>query len=115
MALEWLFVEQLCDKAANIREIADRLNIGLDAMVFVDDNPFERAIVRRELPMVAVPELPADPALYAACLADAGYFEGLRLTAERVEGRRNRLESVLVEQVGARDAIEADQASASGR
>jgi CBS domain containing-hemolysin-like protein len=41
--------------------------------------------------------------------------EGLRLTAERVEGRRNRLESVLVEQLSAREAIEADQASASGR
>ena len=70
------------DKAANLRIIAERLNIGLDAMVFVDDNPFERNIVRRELPMIAVPELPADPAQYAACLADAGYFEATRLTAE---------------------------------
>src|SRR5271166_5961185 len=70
------------DKAANIREIARRLSIGLDSLVFVDDNPAERAIVRRELPMVAVPELPADPALFAACLADAGYFEAVRLTEE---------------------------------
>ena len=76
------FVANWTDKAANIRDIANRLNIGLDAMVFVDDNPFERQIVRRELPVVAVPELPEDPALYAACLADAGYFEGLHLTAE---------------------------------
>ena len=51
------------DKASNLREIAEQLNIGLDALVFADDNPFERNIVRRELPMVAVPELPDDPAL----------------------------------------------------
>ena len=56
--------------------------------MFVDDNPFERNIVRRELPMVAVPELPDDPALYAACLADAGYFEGLASTAEDLERTR---------------------------
>jgi FkbH-like protein len=82
------FVSNWTDKAANIRDIASRLKIGLDALVFADDNPFERTIVRRELPMVAVPELPQDPALYAACLADAGYFEGLHLTAEDFERTR---------------------------
>jgi FkbH-like protein len=79
------FVANWTDKATNIREIANRLNIGLDSLVFVDDNPFERQIVRRELPVVAVPELPEDPALYAASLADSGYFEGLHLTAEDLE------------------------------
>ena len=58
------------------------LNIGIDSCVFADDNPFERKIVRRELPVVAVPELPEDPAFYARCLSDAGYFEGLSVTAE---------------------------------
>jgi FkbH-like protein len=76
------FAANWTDKATNLREIAEHLNIGLDAVVFVDDNPFERNIVRRELPMVAVPELPADPALFADCIAAAGYFEGVRLTAE---------------------------------
>ncbi len=76
------FAANWTDKVANIRAIAERLNIGLDALVFADDNPFERAIVRRELPMVAVPELPEDPALYAECIAAAGYFEGIRPTAE---------------------------------
>ncbi|MBV8577895.1 MAG: HAD family hydrolase [Acetobacteraceae bacterium] len=76
------FAANWTDKAANIREIAAKLNIGLESLVFVDDNPFERAMVRRELPMVAVPELPEDPALYASCIAEAGYFEGLRLTAD---------------------------------
>jgi FkbH-like protein len=70
------------DKAANIREIADRLGLGLDALVFADDNPFERNLARTELPMVRVPELPEDPALYARCLAASGYFEGIGVTAE---------------------------------
>jgi FkbH-like protein len=76
------FVANWTDKAANLRHIAERLNIGLDSLVFADDNPAERAIVRRELPMVAVPELPDDPTLYAACLADAGYFEARHITQE---------------------------------
>jgi FkbH-like protein len=76
------FVANWTDKAANIRDIAAQLNIGLDSLVFADDNPAERAIVRRELPMVAVPELPDDPTLWPSTLAAAGYFESLRLTKE---------------------------------
>ena len=70
------------DKATNIRAIAQDLNIGLDSLVFLDDNPFERSLVRQELPMVAVPEVEDDPALVPRLLADAGYFEGLAITAE---------------------------------
>jgi FkbH-like protein len=70
------------DKAANIRAIAGDLNIGLDSLVFLDDNPFERNFVREQLPMVAVPEVPDDPALVPAVLAAAGYFESLAVTAE---------------------------------
>ncbi len=74
------------DKAANIRAIAADLNIGLDALVFLDDNPFERNFVREQLPMVAVPEVPDDdPALVPGVLADAGYFESLGITAEDLE------------------------------
>ncbi len=76
------FVANWTDKATNLRGIAQALNIGLDSLVFVDDNPAERAIVRRELPMVGVPELPDDPTLYATTVAEAGYFESLRLTRE---------------------------------
>jgi FkbH-like protein len=79
------FVANWSDKAGNIRTIAEQLNIGIDSLVFADDNPFERNIVRRELPMVAVPELPEDPALYSQCIADAGYFEALQLTPEDFE------------------------------
>ena len=70
------FVANWTDKAANIREIARRLNIGLDSLVFADDNPAERAIVRRELPMVAVPELPEDPALYRVLHRRCRLFRG---------------------------------------
>jgi len=76
------FVANWQDKAANLRDIAQRLNIGLDALVFLDDNPFERTLIRQELPMVAVPEVPDDPALFAYSLSDAGYFESLAVTAE---------------------------------
>jgi FkbH-like protein len=79
------FVANWSDKPTNLRRIAEQLNIGLDSIVFVDDNPFERNIVRRELPMVAVPELPEDPALFSRCLADAGYFEATSLTNEDFE------------------------------
>jgi FkbH-like protein len=76
------FVANWQDKATNIRAIADQLNLGLDALVFVDDNPFERALVRQELPMVMVPELPEDPADYVATVAAAGYFEATGVTED---------------------------------
>lgn len=83
------FVANWADKASNLREIAKRLNIGLDSLVFADDNPAERAIVRRELPMVEVPELPEDPTFYASCITNAGFFEATRLTTE--DGQRTKL------------------------
>jgi FkbH-like protein len=70
------------DKAQNLKAIAAKLNIGVDSLVFVDDNPVERARVRQSLPMVAVPEIPEDPAHYVRCLADAGYFEAVAFTAD---------------------------------
>ena len=76
------FIANWQDKATNLRSVATRLNIGLDALVFVDDNPFERNLVRQELPEVAVPEMPEDPSLYAQTIAHAGYFEALSITGE---------------------------------
>jgi FkbH-like protein len=69
------------DKATNIQAIAEELSLGLDAMVFLDDNPVERGLVRKLLPQVAVPELPEEPAYYARTLAAAGYFEAVPLPA----------------------------------
>ena len=76
------FVANWEDKAGNLRRIAAMLNIGLDSLVFVDDNPAERDIVRRELPEVAVPELPDDVADYPARIAAAGYFEAVSFTSD---------------------------------
>lgn len=63
------------DKATNIASIADELRVGIDSIVFLDDNPVERNLVRSLLPQVAVPELPEDPAFFARTLSAAGYFE----------------------------------------
>jgi FkbH-like protein len=51
-------------------------------MVFLDDNPAERGLVRQILPEVAIPELPADPALYARTLLASGYFESIAFSKE---------------------------------
>ena len=63
------------DKATNIRRIRETLNIGFDAMVFLDDNPFERNLVRQLIPDIIVPELPEDPALYVRTISELNLFE----------------------------------------
>ena len=83
------FVANWEDKAGNLRRIASMLDIGLDSLVFVDDNPAERDIVRRELPEVAVPELPDDVADYPARVAAAGYFEAVSFTSDDATRGRN--------------------------
>ncbi len=70
-----VFVANWDNKADNIRRIQATLNIGLDSMVFVDDNPFERNLVRELVPEIIVPEMPEDPALYVRALAALNLFE----------------------------------------
>ena len=70
------------DKASNIEAIASALSLGLESMVFVDDNPAERMQVRVVLPSVAVPELPEDPAFFSQTLLAAGYFEAVGFSGE---------------------------------
>lgn len=79
-----VFMANWEDKAINLRRIAEQLNIGIDSLVFVDDNPAERERIRQCLPLVAVPELPDDAAQYVRRLADAGYFESVFFTTEDV-------------------------------
>ncbi len=70
-----MFVANWEDKARNIRTIQQALNIGMDSMVFLDDNPFERELVRTMIPEITVPELPEDPALYLQYLRGLDLFE----------------------------------------
>ncbi|MFQ5698558.1 MAG: HAD-IIIC family phosphatase [Myxococcota bacterium] len=79
------FVANWRDKPTNLREIAERLELGIDSLVFIDDNPAERAVVRRQLPEVAVPDLPEDPALYVRAVASQRYFEPVSFTREDAE------------------------------
>ena len=62
-------------KVDNIRTIQSVLNIGFDSMVFLDDNPFERNMVRENIPGITVPELPDDPAMYLEYLYSLNLFE----------------------------------------
>ena len=70
-----VFVANWNNKADNIRYIQEVLNIGFDSMVFLDDNPMERSIVRGNIPNITVPELPDDPALYLSYLNRLNLFE----------------------------------------
>ena len=89
------------DKATNLRAIAKTLNIGVDSLVLIDDNPVERAQVRSALPDVAIPELPVDPAFYVETVLAAGYFEAIRFTVEdRARADQYQANSVRTELLG---------------
>lgn len=78
-------------KDGNLREIARRLNLGVDSFVFADDSPFECGLVARSLPDVAVVRLDEEPALHVERLLADGWFDVVELTAEdrlRVEQYR---------------------------
>jgi FkbH-like protein len=76
------FVANWDDKLSNIRRISKELNIGIDSLVFFDDNPAERAIVQEFEPGVFTIDVPADPALYVRALDLSFAFEWERLTDE---------------------------------
>ena len=80
-------------KVDNIRTIQRILNIGFDAMVFLDDNPFERNIVRENIPGITVPELPEDPGEYLEFLYGQNLFE----TASYSQADKDRTKQYQVE------------------
>jgi FkbH-like protein len=68
------------DKVKNMRELADELNIGTDSMVFFDDSPVERELVKSLMPEVTVVDVPSDTSKYAETLRNLVEFEQLKLT-----------------------------------
>jgi FkbH-like protein len=77
-----VFVANWDNKVDNIRHIQNILNIGFDSMVFLDDNPFERNMVRENIPAISVPELPEDPAEYLEYLYPLNLFETVSYSSE---------------------------------
>lgn len=69
-------------KPQNLERIAKALNIGLESLVFLDDNPVEREQVKAALPMVHVVEMPTDPLLYAAALRGVALLDQPRILSE---------------------------------
>jgi FkbH-like protein len=89
-----VFAANWQSKDENLRQIAATLNIGLDSIVFVDDNPVERNLIRRLLPEVEVPEMPQDPADYAAVLHRSLCFEPWSITDDDRRRARTYRENV---------------------
>lgn len=80
-----VFIANWDSKVSNIQKIQSILNIGFDSMVFLDDNPFERNIVRENIPQITIPELPEDPAEYLEYLYALNLFETVSVTDEDKE------------------------------
>lgn len=102
-----VFVANWENKADNIRTIQSILNIGFDSMVFLDDNPFERNIVRENIPGITVPELPEDPGEYLEYLYSLNLFETVsfdvgdkdRTKQYQIEARRINLQKSFTNEV----------------
>jgi FkbH-like protein len=111
-----VFVANWDNKVENIRQIQNTLNIGFDTMVFLDDNPFERNIVRQHIPQITVPELPADPADYLEYLYSLNLFETASFSGEdaertklyQVEARRNAQQQSYVNEDSFLESLQMD-------
>ena len=98
-------------KSDGIRSLAETLGLGLDSLTFLDDNPYERAEVRRALPEVDVPVLPDDPTGFRRALEDYPYFEPAAFTdADRDRGRQYRARAQAIELCTATGSLEEYQA-----
>src|SRR5258708_3012350 len=89
-----VFVANWNNKADNIKHIQQALNIGFDSMVYLDDSPFERNLVRELLPAVTVPELPDDPAMVVPHLRSLNLFETASLSKEDLQRTRQYQEEI---------------------
>jgi FkbH-like protein len=92
------------DKPANLRALADEINIGIDSLVVLDDNPVERGAIRQLVPQVLVPDLPRDPVDFPEFLRGLTCFQSLQLTEEDLQRGRfyadERRRQILQKQAG---------------
>lgn len=94
-----VFMANWDTKVDNIRQIQAVLNIGFDSMVFLDDNPFERNMVREAIPDICVPELPEDPGDYLEFLYSENLFETVSYSAgDKDRTKQYQVEAQRVEQ-----------------
>jgi FkbH-like protein len=96
------------DKPSNMRDIAAELNLGLESLVFFDDNPAERALMREMLPSVRTLDVPADPTQYSAALARSRVFDRIALLAE------DRQRASMYQAQARRRALQASSATLEG-
>jgi FkbH-like protein len=90
-----VFMANWDDKAENLRRIAAQIGVGVDSLVMIDDNPFERAWIRSQLPQVGVPELGTSPFSFVADLDRGRYFPAVTWSSEdrlRADGYRREQE-----------------------
>ncbi len=73
------------DKVKNLKSLASQINIGLDSMVFLDDDDYNREMVRNFLPEVAVVDLPKEFSKYVSTLDGLDYFSTLKITDEDIK------------------------------
>jgi FkbH-like protein len=95
------------DKAQNLREIAEELNVGIESLAFLDDNPFEREQVRAALPEVTVIDLPNNPLEYASTLRNCAVFERLTLSTE--DQQRTEMYAAQKQRAGAEQTFQSKE------
>ena len=88
------------DKVSNLKEIANDLNIGLNSIVYFDDDPVNREIVSCNMPEVLVVNLPQDPSLYAQALTSLNDFNALQITDEDLSRGKMYLEQKARKELG---------------
>jgi len=91
------------NKAKNIQDISQELNLNLDSMIFIDDSPVERQLVRNYLPSISVPEIPKDPSFVTKYIADNYFFDLVSLSDEDLKRSQsyisNRKRKILRENI----------------
>lgn len=89
-----IFIANWENKADNIKNIQKELNIGMDSIVFIDDNKFERNLVKEVLPDVEVPDLPDNPSFYLEYIKSLNLFETISYSDEdKVRAEQYKIEA----------------------